>query len=223
MPQAATLSDTEASSSLPAPLWAPLREFLFDTHTWLKPKALAKALNAASPALDSLPGTPAAWRRALAHSQPPRRLDATLLAGPLRGRLALLSREEWWRLGLCVCVLPSCGQIQRSLDGHFRRAVRQLLDDETLEGLDQKAAHADTRPVFLAGPGAWRDPDSLAAGGVRAAMEQACSWPEPIRQRVRLRFEPKELTGPPSVRGLDITWLEIACRALWPQHPWLWS
>jgi hypothetical protein len=223
MSQAATSPDATAGGDVPEPLWAPLRAFFFETHTWLKPRALARGMGAVSPALDSLRGTQTAWRRALAHSHPPRRLDAMLLAGHLRGRLALLSREEWWRLGLCVCVLPSCGQIQRSLDGHFRRAVRQLLDEVALEGLDLNAGQWHTRPVFLAGPGAWRDPNSLAAGGVRAAMEQACPWPEPVRQRVQLRFEPEELTVPPSVRGLDITWLEIACRALWPQHPWLWS
>jgi hypothetical protein len=135
-----------------------------------------------------------------------------------------LSREEWLRLGLCVCVLPSCGQIQRSMDGHFRRAVQQLLDEREIASLDRLADDLPSeRPVFAAGPSAWRNLEALATGGVRAAMEQACRWPEPVRMRARLRFEPEELQGPASVNGLDITWMEISCRALWPQHPWLWN
>ena len=214
------LPEVPAAGRVPDALEAPLRQFLFEPEGWCRPRALgAQQLSPESPQA-TRPG----WRRAVASVVPPRGLDAALLCRNLRGRLALLPRADWLRLGLCVCVLPSCGQIQRSLDGHFRRAVQQLLDDEGVQGLDRVAEQLPgDRPVFLAGPGAWRHPDHLAAGGVRAAMEQACRWTDPVRLRVRLRFEPEELQGPPSVGGIDITWLEIACKALWPHHPWLWS
>ena len=109
------------------------------------------------------------------------------------------------------------------MDGHFRRVVGQLLEEEAIRGLERAANEGRQRPVFMAGPGAWRTPDPLAAGGVRAALAQACLWPDPVALRVRLHFEPEELEGPPSVTRLDIQWLEIACKALWPDHPWLWN
>ena len=64
--------------------------------------------------------------------------------------------------------------------------------------------------------------DGLAAGGMRSAVTQACGWPDPVRQRFALQFEPEELEAPPSVGGLDMTWLEIACKVSFPDHPWLW-
>ena len=208
----------------PVELHAPLRQFVFETSAWCRPRALAAALGLPASAVDAVRAPEAAWRQAIARFVPPGRLDASLLCRDLRGRLALLPREDWMRLGLCLCVLPACGQIQRSVDGHFRRAVQQLLDEEAIQGLDGMGDGLPAmRPVLLAGPGAWRAPERLATGAVRAAMDQACLWTEPVRQRVGLRFEPEELQGPHSVRGIDMTWLEIACKALWPQHPWLWS
>lgn len=220
MPETLPWREGTTPEPLPDALQAPLRQFVFEPEGWCRPQALGVpqlAAGARQPPRSS-------WRRAVAAIVPPRMLDAALLCRNLRGRLALLPRADWLQLGLCVCVLPFCGQIQRSLDGHFRRAVQQLLEEEAIQRLDRIAGEAPPdRPVFLAGPGAWRSPDRLAAGGMRAAMEQACFWTDPVALRVRLRFEPDELQGPPSVGGIDITWLEIACKALWPQHPWLWS
>lgn len=215
--------DAVPAGRVPDALAQPLREFLFETDGWLRPRSMAGVLGVVEPALVA-DGSPASrWRRVLARVAPPCTLDTDLICRDLRGRLALLSRSDWLRLGMCLCVLPSCGQIQRSLDGHFRRMVAQLLEEESIQALDRVPAEGLVRPVFLAGPTAWRTPEMLAAGGVRAAMAQVCPWPDPVALRVRLHFEPEDLEGPPSVSGLDNSWLEIACKALWPDHPWLWS
>ena len=206
----------------PQALREPLERFIFAPHTWVSPRSLARHLGPADPTLEPpQPGDGAGLLRVVARALPPRRLDAGLLGRDLRGRLALLPRADWLRLGLCISVLPSCGQIQRSMDGHFRRVVRQALDETALQSLDQQGT-VPARPVFLAGAGAWRAPALLAAGGMRSALEQACGWPDPVRQRFALQFEPEELEAPPSVGGLDMTWLEIACKASLPDHPWLW-
>jgi len=208
--------------SVPTLLREPLERFVFAPDTWVRPRSLSRHLGAPSTyAWDGTPPDAAGLRRVMACALPPRRLDTGLIGRDLRGRLALMPRADWLRLGLCIAVLPFCGQIQRSMDGHFRRAVRQVLDEAALERLDQQAGLAE-RPVFRAGAGAWRAPDLLAAGGVRSAVEQACGWPEPVRQRFALQFEPEELEALPSVGGLDMTWLEIACKVLLPDHPWLW-
>ena len=208
---------------VPEALQAPLRAFMFETESWLRPRAVAAALGYTQAPPDAGLANGPGWRRLTAQVAPPGRLDVDLVCADLRGRLALLSRTDWLRLGLCVCVLPSCGQIQRSMDGHFRRVVRQLLDEEAMAGLDRMEALPAERPVDLSSPGAWRAPEALAAAGLRAAMTQACRWTDPVRRRVELHFEPDELAGPPAVGGLDMRWMEIACKALWPDHPWLWS
>lgn len=206
----------------PAALREPLERFFFAPHTWVRPRSLARHLGPDEPAPEQIsPGHVASLQRVVARALPPRRLDAGMLGRDLRGRLALLPRADWLRLGLCISVLPACGQIQRSMDGHFRRVVRQALDEATLQSLDQQGVLAE-RPTFLAGAGAWRAPALLAAGGMRSAVEQACGWPDPVRERFALQFEPEELEAPPSVGGLDMTWLEIACKASLPDHPWLW-
>jgi hypothetical protein len=223
MQQSARPAAGATGNRIPDALSEPLRQFFFETHTWVRPRALAQMMGGVAPTLQAGRAVDAGWRRVVAQLLPPRRLDADLLCRDLRGRLALLSRADWLRLGLCVCVLPFCGQIQRSMDGHFRRAVRQLLEEEAIQRLDQAVDALAERPVFRAGPGAWRAPDPLALGGVRAAMGQACPWPDSVALRVHLHFEPEDLEGADSVSGLDMTWLEIACKALWPDHPWLWS
>ena len=210
-------------SSIPEALHGPLRAFVFETQPALRPATLAQVLGCAEPGVQAGAAVDRGRRRALARVAPPRRLDPKLLCRDLRGRLAMMPRADWLRLGLCLCVLPSCGQIQRSMDGHFRRVVRELLEEQAIRWLDGMEGFPGEKPVLWAGPGAWRSPEGLAAGGVRAAMSQVCHWPDLIRLRVRLNFEPGELEGPASVAGLDTSWLEIACKALWPDHPWLWS
>jgi hypothetical protein len=223
MTQSARPGESATGSRVPDALGEPLRQFFFETHTWVRPRALAQMVGGAALPVEEGRAVDAGWRRAVAQLLPPRKLDTDLLCHDLRGRLALLSRADWLRLGLCVGVLSSCGQIQRSMDGHFRRVVRQLLEEEAIQRLDQGVDVPAQKPVFLAGPGAWRAPEPLALAGVRAAMAQACPWPDAVASRVRLHFEPEELEGAHSVSGLDMRWLEIACKALWPDHPWLWS
>lgn len=206
----------------PDALRQPLARFVLDGVGWVRPRALARLTGANQAALrPDFGGDGAALGRTLARALPPRRLDLELLGRDLRGRLALLPREDWLQLGLCIAVLPSCGGIRRSMDGHFRRVVQRALDESALTNLEERAEVPD-RPAFLGGPGAWRAADRMAAGGVRAALEQVCVWPDPVRQRFELQFEPEELDVPPSVGGLNMTWLEIACKASWPDHPWLW-
>lgn len=217
-------SQRPSGAGLPA-LQAPLVRFVFETDRWVRPDTLAARIAGRGPlAAGALPSRPdaAVLRRAVAQACPPRCLSLDVLTADLRGRLALMPREQWQRLGLCVAILPASGHILRSMDGHFRRAVRQGLDERVLEALDQHADAAD--PVrLLLGAGAWRDPARVAAGGIRSLIEQACLWPDPVRERFVLQFEPHELAAPSAVAGLNFFWLEIACKALWPDHPWLWS
>ena len=159
-------------NGIPQALRGPLRAFVFETEPALRPPTLAQVLGCAEPRVQASAAVDRGRRRALARVAPPRRLDPDLLCRDLRGRLAMMPRADWLRLGLCVCVLPSCGQIQRSLDGHFRRVVRELLEEPVIRWLDDMEGFPGERPVLWAGPGAWRSPEALAAGGVRAARSQ---------------------------------------------------
>lgn len=207
---------------LPPALREPLARFLFAPDTWVLPASLTALLGLADNPAPLARLDDAGVRRVVARALPPRRLPLDLLTGDLQGRLALLDRAHWLRLGLCISVLPFCGRILKSMDGNFRRVVREALDERTLEALDRQA-DAVASIAFVLGPGAWRAPERVAAGGVRAALEQACLWPDPVRQRFLLQFGPDELSGPPSVGGLNQQCLEIACKASLPDHPWLWS
>jgi hypothetical protein len=202
----------------------PLDRFFFATEGWVQAAALDRLVGAGGTASagPATAGDAAGLRRAVARALPPRRLSPEMLTRDLRGRLALLPRADWLRLGLCLSALPFCGHILRSMDGHFRRAVRQALDEPALESLDRQDV-AVGRVEFLLGPGAWRTPERVALGGMRAALEQACLWPDPVRERFLLQFGPDELALPPSVVGLNLHWLEIACKASLADHPWLWS
>jgi hypothetical protein len=219
---------------------AVLDEFLFQPEQWVEPESLVgwlkhhhmdaelwtdlmqpTELHQALSGDDSR-WNPASIRRILSQLSLLSAMDLSYLTSNWHARLSLLSRTEWMRLGLCVSVLPSAGFIQRSLDGNFRRAVRQTLDESVLEALDAQASPTH-KVLFLGGAGSWRNPERLAAGGVRAVIEQCCEWPDPVRERSLLRFSPSELRSPVSVSGLNIHWLEVSCRLLWPNHPWLWS
>jgi hypothetical protein len=107
------------------------------------------------------------------------------------------------------------------MDGHFRRALLQWLDADAIEALDGLRSRGRS-PSFALGVGAWRHPPEVALSGIRAAIDQACGWPEPVTNRFLLHFEPQQAQRAPSVIGLDAHWLEITCQAIFPDHPWLW-
>jgi hypothetical protein len=153
---------------------------------------------------------------------PARDIDFVDLTRDWRARLALLPASDWLRLGFAVSVLPFCGHIQRSMDGNFRRAVREAFGPTDWSDLDTHTA-APSELQFLLGPGAWKTTLLVAAGGVRCAIEQACDWPIVIRERVCLKLDPDVMETPVSVQGLTPNWLEIACKITLQDHPWLWS
>lgn len=140
-------------------------------------------------------------------------------AGALQ--LALLSRDEWLRLGMVTSMLPMCGHARDSIDGNFRRVVKQCLDQDGLEKLDHGFPAGTLRSRL--GPGAWRDPSAVALGGVSAVLGQLCKWPQAVMNRFTLGFEPGELQRPQAVVGLNSEWMEFACKISWPDHPWLSS
>jgi hypothetical protein len=208
--------------------WAsPLAAFLLEPESWVSREALLEGLQSRGeqpvwPALPDPQTMPVdVLRHAVGLLVPMRPLDLTALVRDWRSRLALLPRDDWLRLGLAVSALPYSGHIQRSMDGHFRRAVQQALDAEAVRALDG-ASDAVRSVVFALGAGAWRQPHIVACCGVRAVLDQVCVWPAAVRSRFRLRFTPQESHQPPSVTGLDAHGLEITCQAIFPDHPWLW-
>jgi len=218
-------TDTPSSSALvgySSDLQIPLEQFFFNVDQWVNTHALIAELKVPNDAFWAQDMNSSAVRKIVARHYRANRLSISLLTGSFRGRLALLSRDDWLRLGMCIAVLPQRGVIRRSMDGHFRRAVRQGFDEDVINSLEQLGSVEDG-PEFTGGAGAWRTPHRVALGGVIAAVEQACSWPDPIRARFYLHFEPQEREVPPSVVGLNCYWLELVCKILFPKPHWLWS
>ncbi|MEK9868145.1 MAG: hypothetical protein VW831_00355 [Gammaproteobacteria bacterium] len=220
-----TLSETNAlreKCSYPGSLEAPLARFIFDTDQWVMPAALMSDIGITQHEPWSSLVVGNVIRTTVARHFPPNRLDLALLTSGLAGRLALLPRAEWLRLGLTLSFLPYCGHIRNSMDGHFRRVIRENLDESSLLTLEQHG-EVEERPQFKAGPGAWRHPQIVALGGVRAGLEQVCRWPGVVRQRFELQFDSNERSVEQSVHGLNGYWMELACKIIFPQHHWLWS
>jgi hypothetical protein len=209
-------------AAYPEALRQALMRFCFDTDQWVNTAALLEQLNLKRLHDRDLAITGHALKKVVGKHSHPARLDLALLTSELSGRLALMPRSDWLRLGICLSFLPYCGHIRVSIDGHFRRAVREHLDESALLMLEQHGEVQD-RPVFTAGVGAWRTPHLVALGGVRAGIEQACRWPDALMQRFLLQFETAERAVGPGVQGLNGYWLELACKTIFPRHPWLWS
>jgi hypothetical protein len=195
-----------------------LDRFVWQPEQWVRRSGLPDG----APALGQLDAV--GVRSLVGRSSRPRDLPWGQWQGPDARplRLALLSREDWLRLGLVVAMLPMCGRARPSIDGHFRRVVKQCLDENGLERLDHDLP-AGPLPVSLLGPGAWRDSGALSLGGISAALGQVCHWPEAVLARFRLGFDAGELEQSPAVDGLTSDWMEFACKLSWPDHPWLWS
>ena len=141
-------------------------------------------------------------------------------------KLALLSIEEWHLLGLGVALLPSIGRIARSMDGNFRRGIRTVLKEADIEALDALAADEEfmaMKPNFLAPSMVWKNMDVVQAGGINAILEQVCAWPKAVSDRTLWKFAASEKQVGPIVTGLQPQHLEVLCKTLLPNHPWLLS
>jgi len=142
-------------------------------------------------------------------------------------RLALLSRSEWSQLGLGVALLPFIGRIARSMDGNFRRGIRTMLNESQIEAFDAlsaEAALASSRPQFIAPSVIWKNMELVLAGGVRSILEQVCAWPTAISERTLWKFS-IELSPSvkPIVTDIQPQHIEVLCKTLLPNHPWLLS
>jgi hypothetical protein len=141
-------------------------------------------------------------------------------------KLALLSIEEWRLLGLGVALLPSIGRIARSMDGNFRRGIRTILKEADIEALDALAADEgfmSIKPNFLAPSMVWKNMDIVQAGGINAILEQVCTWPKVVADRTLWKFTAAEKQVGPIVTGLQPQHIEVLCKTLLPNHPWLLS
>jgi len=142
-------------------------------------------------------------------------------------RLALLSMSEWSQLGLGVALLPFSGRIARSMDGNFRRGIRTVLSESQIEAFDALAANpaiASSRPQFIAPSVIWKNMELVLAGGVRSILEQVCAWPSTISERTLWKFSIELApTVKPIVADIQPQHIEVLCKTLLPNHPWLLS
>jgi len=233
----AGLDGMGADPRVPARTWPQevrqrVDRFLFEAPRWVQPAALLSQPGLApSASVSGMPGGSFVQGQEWSERQlqilvgrlaPIKDIEPRRLMGHWSTRLCLLDASEWMRLGFALSVLPFCGQAQRSMDGHFRRALREHLGPEAPELLDALAGQGPPLK-FLLGPGAWRQPQQVACGGLRSAWEQLCDWGRPVRTRFSLGFDPQVWRYPASVEGLNEQSLEIACKLIWQEHPWLWS
>lgn len=197
--------------------------FLFGAPQWVHADALRARLDWPAEEPWGEPTlAPSQLQQLTERAAPVAGIDLLQLTRDWRARLALLDAQRWLELGFTLSVLPFCGHVQRSMDGNFRRALRDQFGVDAAALLDAQAGKGPPLQ-FKLGPGAWKRPELVAAGGVSAALLQVCDWGEAVRERFTLQFDPQILAAAPSVEGLDETWLEIACKLTLPDHPWLWS
>ncbi len=200
-----------------------LDRFLFGASQWVHGDALRIGLKVMPDEPLALnPLAPAQTQRLTDRLAPVAAIDMLVLTKNWHSRLALLDARRWLDLGFTLSVLPFCGHVQRSMDGNFRRALREQFGGDAAALLDEQAGKGPPLQ-FLLGPGAWKHPQQVAAGGVSAALLQLCDWGDVVRDRFAFQFDPQVLAAPPSVQGLNETWLEIACKLTLQDHPWLWS
>jgi hypothetical protein len=197
--------------------------FLFGATQCVHADALRVKLKMApDQSLDPSALLPGQFRRLVERVAPGSAIDLFRLTQNWHSRLALLDAKLWLNLGFTLSVLPFCGHVQRSMDGNFRRALREQFGGDAAALLDEQAGKGPPLQ-FMLGAGAWKQPQLVAAGGVSAAFSQLCHWDDAVRDRFTLQFDPMILAAPPSVAGLDKTWLEIACKLTLQDHLWLWS
>jgi hypothetical protein len=144
----------------------------------------------------------------------------------IANKLALLTVDEWRLLGLGVALLPSIGRIARSMDGNFRRGIRTVLKEADIEALDTLVTDEQLqiiKPTFLAPSMVWKNMDVVQAGGINTILEQICAWPKVVSDRTLWKFAASEKQVGPIVTGLQPQHIEVLCKTLLPNHPWLLS
>jgi hypothetical protein len=142
-------------------------------------------------------------------------IDLNAFNETIANKLALLTMEEWRLLGLGVALLPSIGRIARSMDGNFRRGIRTVLKESDIEVLDALVADEQLmalKPNFLAPSVVWKNIDVVQVGGINAILDRTL-WKFPASQKQ---------VGP-IVTGLQPQHIEVLCKTLLPNHPWLLS
>src|SRR6056300_2039194 len=102
-------TDTPSSSALvgySSDLQIPLEQFIFNVDQWVNTHALIAELKVPNDAFWAQDMNSSAVRKIVARHYRANRLSISLLTGSFRGRLALLSRDDWLRLGMFSAVLP---------------------------------------------------------------------------------------------------------------------
>ena len=125
-----------------------------------------------------------------------------------------------------MALLPFSGRIGRSMDGNFRRGIRTAFTEAQIEALDALSvdpALARGRPQFVAPSVIWKNMELVHAGGVCAILEQLCVWPAAIAQRTLWKFSSAQSLVKPIVTDIQPQHIEVLCKTLFPNHPWLLS
>jgi hypothetical protein len=162
----------------------------------------------------------------LNQKSPVAQVPVQAFADKLSLKLALLNPAEWQLLGVGVALLPSIGRIARSMDGNFRRAIRTVLQESQIEGLDALAkneALTGVSFVFQAPSTVWKNMSLVQAAGVQAILQEVCEWPSEVSERALWKLPVSEQATSPIVTGLTIESIEALCKILLPNHPWLLS
>jgi len=204
--------------------------FLFDPAAGVQIAAVRTLFNESEQALLDKNASTEAQLRQLAsqkiNAAGIQNIDLKSFEQSTANKLALLSIEEWHLLGLGVALLPSIGRIARSMDGNFRRGIRAVLKEADIEALDALAADEQLmtmKPNFLAPSMVWKNIDVVQAGGIKAILDQVCDWPKVVSDRTLWKFAASEKQVGPIVTGLQPQHIEVLCKTLLPNHPWLLS
>lgn len=136
-------------------------------------------------------------------------------AQSLDAKLLLLYPAEWQLLGFGCALLPFIGEIERSMDGRFRRAVRARLSEEQVRLFDSISL-TETSPAFLLPRNVWTNPDTVMQAGCTNLMQWA-SWSDAQRAYMELRHP---MTSP-AISPITNNHIEVLCQILLPNHSWL--
>ena len=142
-------------------------------------------------------------------------------------KLALLHLTEWRRLGLGVALLPFIGRISRSMDGNFRRSIRTVLKEVEIEALDalkkEENLFNSQTLKFDAPSIIWKDVTLVQNAAITAIIQKLCNWPQSIANRATWKLQFSEQQFSQIVTGFQPQHIEVLCKILLPNHPWLLS